>query len=214
MSYKFILYKTTNMINGKIYVGVHATKETDNRYYLGSGVALKHAIKKYGKENFKIETLQTFDSSDDMYYAESIVVNNDFIRRKDTYNMMVGGLGLTVGHKLSEDTKRKISAGNMGKIMSEESKQKMSSSRIGMKYTDEHKKNIRLSKTGENNPNYGKTQSEDWIQKRVYSLRVQFTGRKWIHNATKVKFIKQEELDTYIADGWLIGRGKIKKELI
>jgi hypothetical protein len=44
-----IIYKTTNIINGKYYVG----KDINNsESYLGSGVLLKRAIKKYGKENF------------------------------------------------------------------------------------------------------------------------------------------------------------------
>lgn len=45
-----IIYKTTNKINGKIYVGLD-TK--NNPKYLGSGKIIKFAIKKYGKENFE-----------------------------------------------------------------------------------------------------------------------------------------------------------------
>ena len=55
--YKYhIIYKTTNLINGKIYVGMHSTDNL-NDGYLGSGWILKQAIKKYGKENFKREVL-------------------------------------------------------------------------------------------------------------------------------------------------------------
>ena len=55
--YKYhIIYKTTNLINGKIYVGMHSTDNL-NDGYLGSGWILKQAIKKYGKENFKGEVL-------------------------------------------------------------------------------------------------------------------------------------------------------------
>ena len=51
------IYKTTNLVNGKIYVGKHEFSKDKrlNSSYLGSGVALKRAIIKYGKENFNRE---------------------------------------------------------------------------------------------------------------------------------------------------------------
>lgn len=51
-----IIYKTTNLINNKIYIG---KDKKNNSKYLGSGKILKRAIKKYGKENFKKEILET-----------------------------------------------------------------------------------------------------------------------------------------------------------
>ena len=50
MKYSFI-YKTTNLINGKIYIGQHTTDNINDRY-LGSGVYFLRAVKKYGKKNF------------------------------------------------------------------------------------------------------------------------------------------------------------------
>lgn len=47
-----LVYQTTNKLNNKIYIGVHSTKNI-NDGYLGSGTALKKAVKKYGKQNFK-----------------------------------------------------------------------------------------------------------------------------------------------------------------
>jgi molecular chaperone GrpE (heat shock protein) len=57
-------YKTTNIINEKFYYGVHSS-DKDNDNYLGSGKLLLKAIKKYGRENFKREIIQFFDSFDD-----------------------------------------------------------------------------------------------------------------------------------------------------
>jgi group I intron endonuclease len=50
-----IIYKTTNLVNGKIYVG---QDKNNNPYYYGSGKLLKAAVKKYGQKNFKKEILE------------------------------------------------------------------------------------------------------------------------------------------------------------
>lgn len=53
---KYTIYKTTNIKNGKYYIGKHQT-ENENDSYLGSGIALKKAIKKFGKNSFIKEIL-------------------------------------------------------------------------------------------------------------------------------------------------------------
>jgi hypothetical protein len=87
-----ILYKTTNTISGKIYIGVHTTDDL-NDGYLGSGTLIKRAIKKYGKEYFEREVLSTYDSLGEAFLAESEIVDDKFVSRKDTYNMTLGGGG-------------------------------------------------------------------------------------------------------------------------
>lgn len=84
------LYKITNNLNGKIYIGVHATDNMDDGY-MGSGRLIRHAIIKHGVENFTKEVLQTFESTEAMYAAESLVVNESFVLDDNTYNITVGG---------------------------------------------------------------------------------------------------------------------------
>lgn len=101
------IYKTTNLINNKIYVGVHSSKTlTDS--YLGSGKILNKAIKKYGKENFKREILFVCDTKEEAYDIEEIMVCENFIKRFDVYNSKVGGKGAALGWLSVKDSSGKI----------------------------------------------------------------------------------------------------------
>lgn len=88
----YTVYKTTNLINGKIYVGIHATKKLDDDY-LGSGSLIKAAVNKYGSENFIREYIRICETPEEMFNLEAEIVNEDFVKRSDTYNMKTGGTG-------------------------------------------------------------------------------------------------------------------------
>lgn len=88
----FTVYQTTNLINGKIYIGMHKTRNLDDDY-LGSGKVLNQAIKKYGRKNFKREILFLFHTEEEMRQKEAEIVTLAFIARKDTYNLTCGGKG-------------------------------------------------------------------------------------------------------------------------
>lgn len=92
MSSKFTVYKTTNLINGKIYVGCHVTLNPDDSY-LGSGKILIQAIFKYGIENFSKEILFVYDNPEEMFLKESEIVDSDFVKSENTYNIKIGGEG-------------------------------------------------------------------------------------------------------------------------
>ena len=102
------LYKITNKINNKIYIGVHSTDDLDDGY-MGSGVILKLAKEKYGEENFVKEILEFFDTSKEMLDAEANVVNPEFRKRKDTYNIAIGGNGGDTGMYDDQNRSKKIS---------------------------------------------------------------------------------------------------------
>lgn len=94
MTIYYTVYKTTNLINDKIYIGVHKTKNP-NDDYLGSNEILKSDIQQYGKNNFKKEILFVFDNEEHMWNKERELVNEEFISRDDTYNIGLGGMGWT-----------------------------------------------------------------------------------------------------------------------
>jgi group I intron endonuclease len=145
----YLIYITTNLINGKKYIGSHLTSNINDNY-LGSGVILKKAIEKYGKSNFQREILAQLDNIDDMkeleeYYIEYYNAYNSNL----FYNATKYAAGITkctwgdkisksmMGHTFnlgktqSQDTKNKISKSNNGKTRSKEFKLNRSKQMLG-----------------------------------------------------------------------------------
>ena len=111
----YIVYKTTNLINGKMYIGVHKTKDPEVfDGYLGCGCystkpyswkqktnsIFPAAIRKYGPNSFKRETLFIFDGTQEgralAYLKERELVNENWVSDKNTYNICVGGVSSLV----------------------------------------------------------------------------------------------------------------------
>lgn len=87
-----ILYKTTNKINGKYYIGVHKTNNINDNY-LGSGDILQKAINKYGKDNFERIILWKCNNDNELYDLESKFVKKRQVNDKNCYNVKSGGFG-------------------------------------------------------------------------------------------------------------------------
>lgn len=107
---KYTIYKTTNLINGMFYIGKHQTENENDGYY-GSGVYLKRAIKKYGKENFRKEVLFVFQTEEEMNNKEKELVQKELVNDSKCYNLMFGGEGGDTwsGKHHSVETKKKLS---------------------------------------------------------------------------------------------------------
>jgi len=89
---KHIIYKIVNLINGKEYIGKHSTFDIRDNY-MGSGKILKFAKDKYGMDNFIKEILFVFDNEEEMNNKEIELLSEDYLVRKDTYNIKPGGNG-------------------------------------------------------------------------------------------------------------------------
>jgi hypothetical protein len=95
--YHFI-YKTTNLLSGKYYIGMHSTDNLEDDY-LGSGNRLRYSIKKYGKINHKREILEFCENRKELKSREKEIVNLNEIAKKECMNLCVGGEGGGFGHE-------------------------------------------------------------------------------------------------------------------
>jgi len=100
----YIIYKTTCKVNNKIYVGQHKTNDI-NDSYIGSGSLIREDIAKFGKHMFSREILFECKDSKELDEREKEIVDEDFIKRDDTYNVQIGGCGFdyTLGYKTFKD---------------------------------------------------------------------------------------------------------------
>lgn len=112
--YHFV-YKVTNLINQKYYIGVHSTDNLEDGY-MGSGTAIKNAIQKYGIENFKREILEFVQTTEEKWLAEIKHVTLDVVHDEDSYNMAPGGKNWIAAMKRENDPKFLEHQSRVGKI--------------------------------------------------------------------------------------------------
>lgn len=192
------VYQTTNLVNGKFYIGYHATKDLDDDYF-GSGRYLLNSLWKYGWQNFKKETLFVYSTFEEAMEKEKELVAQHLFTNPLCMNLMPGGVlgGQTEGARLkristmtgrthSEETKRKLSIANRGKSPSEETRAKISKGCLGKSHPQTEETRQKIRKTKAENPqrhseetrfkcgigNRGRIQSEEERSKRKESCLI------------------------------------------
>jgi len=207
--YHFI-YKTTNLLNGKYYYGMHSTDKL-NDGYLGSGKRLRYSINKHGKENHKLEHLEFLPDRKSLINREKEVINLNEIAKEKCMNLMVGGKG---GFISEEQQKYRSSCAGKAygiKLRTNPVFNKMISikrskivklcwengmfknrNHVGFrekKHTEETKKLMSIVKigmgVGEKNSQYGTC---------------------WITNGKENKKIKKNKINDYNNTEWILGR--------
>lgn len=146
----YYIYRITNKINGKTYIGQHKYKDLNDNY-MGSGTLLAKAKKKYGKENFEKEILysriQLKETADSV---EIFAIAKERANGKAEYNIEDGGQRGSAG-PMSDDHKSKISEALKGRKRqpySEEWKKHMSEAQKGKHHSEEHKRKIAEASKG------------------------------------------------------------------
>jgi group I intron endonuclease len=155
-----IIYKTTNLVNNKIYVGLDSK---NNPNYLGSGVKIKLAIKKYGKDKFKKEILEeclnkTIDEVKriEVYWIKKL----DSANPKIGYNIRDVEVYTNYGIKRTEEFKEKLRKRLSGK----------NNPNYGKKMSEEKKEYLRQKMSGKNSPRFGKHHTEE-VKKKLSEKR-------------------------------------------
>lgn len=136
------IYKTTNLINGKYYIGMHSTNCLKDGY-LGSGTYLRRSIKKYGRNNFQIEILSFCKDREELIEKEKELVHEGLVEDPSCMNLRLGGGNSGYGFlnkKHSEETKLKQRLAKLGNKNS-----KGNYNRCGVSHTKETKAKMSLS---------------------------------------------------------------------
>ena len=161
---KLQIYKTINLINGKIYVGQDSYDRSD---YYGSGKIIRQAIEKYGKENFKREIICTCSSKEELDEREIFWIKKlDTCNKNIGYNISSGVFGGANGphspnkrigtrwkpgrkaHLQTQETKNKlklIKTGHSWGHQTSKTKELMHQIAEGKPKTEKHKNSLKLA---------------------------------------------------------------------
>lgn len=213
----YLVYKTTNLVNGKIYIGKHETDDIDDGY-LGSGILIQRAIEKYGEENFKREILFECSTREEMNAKEAELVNEEFLKRDDVYNIKLGGEGgfdfINVhGINNSGDNAGKGGRRNVQLLKDSQEHREKFSARISSglkrvwKEQPELFRNFKFDWTGKHHTEETKRKISESIGDRHGEKNNAF-GTVWIYNENtkQNKMVKKELMSDFLNNGWKVGR--------
>lgn len=207
------IYKTTNLLSGKYYIGMHSTDNLEDGY-LGSGKRLRYSINKYGVENHKREILEFLNSREELKKREKEIVNLNEIAKEECMNLIVGGEGGFIS--VEQQRQRSICASKafFKKLESDEN--------FKLKYKENHSKGLKKAYSeGVREKKYfynwnDKTHTEETKKLISEVKKGQGIGEKnsqfgtcWITKDGENKKIKKQELEVFIKEGWKNGR-KVK----
>lgn len=214
------LYKITNLINFKCYIGI-TTRKIIERFTVHckdySGCPkLRNSIQKYGKENFKIEIIGVF-LKDLLSLSEITAIKEYDSIYPFGYNLTLGGEAVTMteetrkkisqatlGRKHSPETKLKMSASkagrknpNLSRKFSVETRKKMSDARMGKKLSAETRLRMSESRSGEKSCFFGKKLSPEHRKSISIAARKRCEREKLLNipcNLLKNKSLKQKQI--------------------
>lgn len=199
------IYKTTNVINGKYYIGMHSTNNLDDGY-LGSGKYLWNSINYHGRDYHVKEVLEFVDSRKELKVREEEIVNEQLVNEALCMNLKTGGQGGLV----NEEHHRKMREGSSKHLLerwdnsSEEEKNKVKTLLLVnlKKSHTEGKIKYDTFKGKKHSDETKKKMSETMKGKGIGESNSQF-GKCWITNGEEnMKIFKGDK----VLEGWELGR--------
>ena len=162
------IYKITNKINGKCYIGqsVDIYKRWEYyRYNKRDKTPILQSIKKYGIDNFLFEVIETVEDRLNLCEKEKMYISELNTICPSGYNLSSGGRKTTWAYKPSEETLKKRSIALTGQKRTQEVKDKMSKAQKGKVITQEHRDKIRNANKGKPSPMRGKKKPQEQVEK-------------------------------------------------
>ena len=218
----YTIYKITNKINGKEYIGKHQTKDLEDDY-MGSGKNLKHAINKYGIDNFVKEILFVFETEIEMNQKEAEIVTEEYCNKKNTYNLCPGGKGgwgyvnsngLSTGVKIINQ--KGLNNKNQNCFRGGQKIRELLNDPV---YYEQWSKKLKESLVGKerhieqlNTPEAIEKKKKTWKENNTHvGKNNNMYNKCWIKNplSKECGVIKKEDLPKWTSKGWQKGRYQI-----
>lgn len=201
----YCIYCHINKVNGKIYIGQTVHQNNLTRRWGINGIGYKqskyfyHAIQKYGWDNFKHIVILTDLTREEANIIEVLLIDKYNTTNPDFgYNLQSGG----VNGVPNDIAREKMSKSQKNRKVSEETREKIRNFQKSY-WTDNKRKEMSESHKGKKHHLYGKHHSEDTKKK----MSVKKKDIHWINKDNNTKMVKTDELQKYLTDGWLLGRG-------
>ena len=210
-----VVYLTTNLLNQKKYIGVD---KNNNDNYLGSGIAIKRAVKKHGRKNFKKEIIEYNEDIKYIYEKEKYWIEKyQAVKSNEFYNISDGGKGGDMlnndisieKHKMGIEKTIEITIKQRkGKTYEEiygeranEEREKRELGGLGKKYDEDRCKNISNSLKGKEPWNKGLTIEDGRVIKIVDNhINREFLNIYELHdpNGIELTFNGKQKLEEHI----------------
>lgn len=183
------VYLTTNLINGNKYIGQHRASKFEPEKYIGSGKTFIKALNKYGRENFDCILLEECESAKELNDKEIYwIAKYNAVDDSTFYNINKGGLGHS-----SAPWNKGLKHPQEWTLKMQEAFDKMchlpASPKL-KKFLSEYRKNVKVS------------------DETKEKLSKQQLGRKAINNGIINTYVKEEDLQNYLSNGWVLGLDK------
>ena len=199
------IYKITNSINGKIYIGQHKAQRFEPELYFGSGKLLLQAIKKYGKSNFTCELVAECDSQDELDFMEQFYIQNfNTLDLTVGYNLTAGGYGGGRLH-VPQETREKIRAACAGRVVVNNGIEQhlINPDEFGLYHSKGYIRGVLPF-----------SRSESFKKK----LSASTTGKKGMYRITSNNEIETrwgypDEFETLVSEGWKFGWKPVKDKI-